>query len=188
MTESSDPNPIQRILVALDDSWCGREALQAAADLAAELRAELKGLYVEDINLFRLAGLPFVREITTSSGISRPVDVDSMERALQKKAEYIETALANSAKLAQVEWSFSVTRGRVMQRTWAASAEADMVILGSRGHAPPARAWLGRPRAENSHPILAVYDASPAQPHVVQTAVAASPPGRATTGHVHPGG
>jgi nucleotide-binding universal stress UspA family protein len=172
MTESNDLSPVQRVLVSLDDSWCGREALEAAANLASELQAELKGLFVEDINLFRLAGLPFVREITTSSGISRRVDVDSMERALQKKAEYIEEALASTAKQAQLKWSFSVARGRIMQRTWAESAEADVIIFGSRGHAPPARAWLGHARTEATHPILAVYDESPNQQRVVETAVA----------------
>jgi nucleotide-binding universal stress UspA family protein len=172
MTEPTNPNPIQRVLVSLDDSWCGREALEAAANLASELQAELKGLFVEDINLFRLAGLPFVREITTSSGISRKVDVDSMERALQKKAEYIEEALANMAKQAQLQWSFSVSRGRIMQTTWAESAEADVIILGSRGHAPPARAWLGHSRTEATHPILAVYDQSPNHTRVVEAAIA----------------
>jgi nucleotide-binding universal stress UspA family protein len=174
MSESTNSHPVQRVLVSLDDSWCGREALETAANLAAELQAELKGLFVEDINLFRLAGLPFVREITTSSGISRRVDLDSLERALQKKAEYIQEALANAAKQAQLTWSFTVMRGRIMQMTWAESAEADVVILGSRGHAPPARAWLGPPRTETIHPILAVYDESINHQRVVETAIALS--------------
>ena len=50
---------LARILVALDASASGRAALAGAAALAAELQAELLGLFVEDANLLRLASLPF---------------------------------------------------------------------------------------------------------------------------------
>ena len=52
-----------RILVALDASPQSEAALRAAAELAALLEAELEGLFVEDINLLHLCGLPFGREI-----------------------------------------------------------------------------------------------------------------------------
>ena len=54
---------VKRILIALDPSRRGQSALQAAAHLAAGTGAELAGLFVEDINLLRLAGLPFAREL-----------------------------------------------------------------------------------------------------------------------------
>ncbi|MBK7177644.1 MAG: universal stress protein [Chloroflexi bacterium] len=54
---------IQRILVALDASPHSLAALEAAIDLAERLDAELQGLFVEDINLLRLAQLPFAREL-----------------------------------------------------------------------------------------------------------------------------
>ena len=53
---------VKRILIALDPSRRGQSALQAAAHLAAGTGAELAGLFVEDINLLRMAGLPFARE------------------------------------------------------------------------------------------------------------------------------
>jgi K+-sensing histidine kinase KdpD len=46
---------VKRILIALDPSRRGQSALQAAAHLAAGTGAELAGLFVEDINLLRLA-------------------------------------------------------------------------------------------------------------------------------------
>src|SRR5512143_1804987 len=51
-----------RIWVALDESPRSAAALTAAADLAAGLDAELAGLFVEDISLQHLIGLPFARE------------------------------------------------------------------------------------------------------------------------------
>ena len=59
----------RRILVAIDTSPHGSAALEAAARLATELRAELEGLFIEDINLLRLAGLPFAREIQLGDGV-----------------------------------------------------------------------------------------------------------------------
>src|SRR5215207_6945347 len=63
-TEAGPPAPlataeVEYILVALDMSPHSEAALAAAAELAVALGLELRGLYVEDINLLRLCGLPF---------------------------------------------------------------------------------------------------------------------------------
>ena len=61
--EMADEMPvvsIGRILVALDASPHSLNALRAAAELAAVTESELHGLYVEDLNLLRMCGLPFV--------------------------------------------------------------------------------------------------------------------------------
>ena len=55
---TADHTP-RRILVALDASAHSHAALAAAVALAARLHAEIEGLFVEDINLLRLAELPF---------------------------------------------------------------------------------------------------------------------------------
>ncbi|MGB7837261.1 MAG: universal stress protein, partial [Terrimicrobiaceae bacterium] len=60
---------IRRILVALDASAHSRAALEAACELALGLDAELSGLFVEDINLLRLAQLPFASEISYPSAL-----------------------------------------------------------------------------------------------------------------------
>ena len=58
---------VRRILVAVDASHHSIAALEAAVELATRFQAELLGLYVEDINLLRLAQLPFGREVGTFS-------------------------------------------------------------------------------------------------------------------------
>ena len=73
----------RRILVALDASQHSLAALEAASELAEALKAELVGIFVEDVNLLNLAGLPFVREVGYPSGAARPLDSPSMERALR---------------------------------------------------------------------------------------------------------
>ena len=86
--KATDYSPtIRSILVALDDACSDHETMETAAHLAADLHAELQGLYIEDINVLRMAGLPFMAEITAASGTVRPIDTQSMERAMQTKAD-----------------------------------------------------------------------------------------------------
>ncbi len=52
MNERELEPTIRRILVALDASPHSQAALEAASDLADALKAELVGIFVEDVNLF----------------------------------------------------------------------------------------------------------------------------------------
>ena len=88
MSEAKPESSSRRILVVLDASPFGLEALEAAAGLAARLRAELQGLFVEDVDLLRLAGLPFARELAYSSS-QRRLDVATMEHVLFGTAEAV---------------------------------------------------------------------------------------------------
>ncbi|MDJ0948763.1 MAG: hypothetical protein QNJ94_07570, partial [Alphaproteobacteria bacterium] len=58
---------IRRIILALDPSEDSRDMLEAAASLAARLRAEIDAVFLEDENLLRSAELPFVRRINLLS-------------------------------------------------------------------------------------------------------------------------
>lgn len=121
---------IRRILVALDASTDSVAALKTAASLAASLQAELVGLFVEDINLLRLAGLPFASEVQRVTGTGRVLDEAGMERDLQLQASQARRALANAAADAEATWTFRVVRGVVTTEILAAALEADLLTLG----------------------------------------------------------
>ena len=139
MSESEHELNIQRILVALDASPHSLSALEAAAELAANLRAELLGLFVEDINLLRMAELPFAREVGLFSGTLRRLDTQHVERQLRAQAELARQALTTIAERAQIRWSFHVTRGQIASELLDAALDADLVILGKAG-------WSGQRR------------------------------------------
>jgi len=134
---------IRRILVALDASPHSLSALQAAVELAAEHGAELVGVFVEDVNLVRLAALPVTREIGQASARIRELDERTMTRQLRRLAQRAEQALAREAGRLQVRWSFSVSRGTVGAELWGAASEADLVVMGRTG-------WSARRRAGSS--------------------------------------
>ena len=73
----------ERILVALDASPQSVAALRAAAELAALMEAELEGLFIEDINLLHLCGLPFSHEIGSYTAKRRQLDNLALERQLR---------------------------------------------------------------------------------------------------------
>lgn len=125
---------IRRILVALDASADSLAALEAAGDLAAALHAELQGLFVEDLNLVRLTGLPFSTEIDLLSGEPRRLAAEDVERHLKRQAERARRSLERVAKRVRVRWTFRTVRGRVGAELLA--TETDLITVGARGHSP----------------------------------------------------
>jgi nucleotide-binding universal stress UspA family protein len=122
---------IKRILVALDASPHSLAALEAAAELATALHAELLGLFIEDANLLRLAELPFMREIGSFTGLARPLARHELELQLQAQARLARRALAAVAGRAQLQWSFQIRRGMVAAELLRASLDADLISLGT---------------------------------------------------------
>jgi nucleotide-binding universal stress UspA family protein len=169
---------IRRILVALDVSPHSLSALEAAAELAVQLQAELLGLFVEDVDLLRLAQLPDSREMGSLSSQPRELDSQYLERQLRAQARRARRALARRAERSKVPWSFRVARGAITAELLAAAADADLTILGKSGLSRPGRRLGSTARqmllqtdrqtmffergARLGMPVLIVYDGSPA--------------------------
>jgi nucleotide-binding universal stress UspA family protein len=188
MNERELEPTIRRILVALDASRHSLAALEAASELANTLKAELVGIFMEDINLLRLAGLPFAREVRYLSVTDRPLDSPSMERELRIQAEQVKQTLALVADRRQIRWSFRVVRGEVVAELLSAAQEADLLALGRASWATTRRVRLGatarRVAAQALGPVLLlqqghticqpiqlVYDGSAAAKRALTTAV-----------------
>jgi nucleotide-binding universal stress UspA family protein len=121
--------PIRRILLALEAGNGDAASMEAASRLAAQLDAELHGLFVEDINLIRLAALPFAREVGFTSATTRQLQSDDIERSLRSQAMRAQESLAASATHLQVRWSFQVVRGEIKTTMAEAAMQADLVIV-----------------------------------------------------------
>jgi nucleotide-binding universal stress UspA family protein len=183
---TSDIQPRERILVALDASPQSLAALQAAAQLATALHTELHGLFVEDTDLLCMCALPFSREIGSFSAQPRPLDSRVIERQLRARANLLRQRLAQVAETLQLPWSFQVARGRVTDELLAAAENALLLSLGRVGQSLK-RAMGGtaqavvqrtpRPvlvlgREGNLHaPLTLVYTASPSAQRALQLAL-----------------
>ncbi len=130
MNKNEERQTIRHILVALDASPHSLTALAAAAELARALQAELRGLFVEDVNLLKLAQLPFAQEIHYPRATSQKLDPPLMEQQLRAQAAQAQENLRRVAEQASLDWSFRVTRGFVAAELLAAAVEADLLVLG----------------------------------------------------------
>lgn len=133
MTRSETTLAIRKVLVALDASRQSRLALDAAARLAQWHQAELQGLYVEDIDLVRLATLPVGQEIGQASPLPLKLDSRRLARRFSGGAAEAERWLAETAGRRNVRWTFRVERGEVTSVIAQAAGGADVVALGRAG-------------------------------------------------------
>lgn len=133
---------IRRILVGLDASPSSYAALEAAVSLALELEAEIEGLFVEDVNLLRFAGLSFTRVVDAASARPRAFEPAELERESRARAEQARQMLAAAAGT-RISWSFRVARGKVESEFLAAARKADLVSLGFVGDRPAGGTAVG---------------------------------------------
>jgi nucleotide-binding universal stress UspA family protein len=149
----------RRVLVALDSSPSSLAALEAAADIAAAVDAELLGLFVEDVELLHSAEHPMTRQVTSFSGALQPLDAEQMRLQLRTLAARARAALAAAGQRSGVRCSFRVRRGTVAAVLLEELAEADVVSLGRVGWSATGEDRLGttaRRLIEESAPASAL--------------------------------
>ncbi|MCC6208616.1 MAG: hypothetical protein IT488_10760 [Gammaproteobacteria bacterium] len=165
----------RRILLPLDSGAADSTDLDAAIRLAARLQAEVVGIFIEDVDLMRLAALPFAREMAPLSASARRIDAADMARALRARAGVLRARLQERALQARVSWSFHIVQGELLAEQLGEAVASDLIILdiGAR-RASMSRAtdqvtrhffsqgactvWLRRALAEDERPIIALLD------------------------------
>lgn len=165
MTDDPSPLPVRRILVALDASPHSRAALAMAVDLAADLGAEIEGVFIEDESLLRAARLPFVQEVRSYQRGPQQITDRRMERQMRQQAERAEEDLWRAAEPADVPFDFRVVRGEVAERLLEAAQSADLLALGKTSRDSSRRQLGATARAavlQASTPVLIARQASPA--------------------------
>lgn len=124
---------IRRIVVGVDGSVRSRRALQAGAELALRLKAELEGLLVEEEDWYRMESYGFGRLIGAYTGVSRPAERPRIARELRSQARRVEALVRDLARSRELQARFRSERGRPDQVLRRAAAEADLVIVAHLG-------------------------------------------------------
>ena len=157
-----------RIVLALGSTAQSAASMTIALHLAHDAQATLESVFVEDIDLLHLAGLPFTQELGRTSGALRPLQHADLEALLRRRAEQARRLITEHAVAARLEFSFRVARGTIAREAIAAAAHAEWVVV-TEGSAQPV---AGRPsgRATNA-PVAVVLEAGTPGRRELETAV-----------------
>ncbi|GMR18065.1 MAG: universal stress protein [Gammaproteobacteria bacterium] len=121
---------MQRILVALDATAHSEAILNAAASIAESLQAELVGMFIEDIDLLRMVELPVIHEIGFATASRRVLSKEIVSRSMKARAGRASAHLISIAEKHQLQFSFRVARGQMLEEVLAEASENDVVAIG----------------------------------------------------------
>ncbi|MEY6432149.1 hypothetical protein ABC977_06950 [Thioalkalicoccus limnaeus] len=137
MTKPMNPIAVRRVAVALDASPNSLQGLALAAGIAAALGAEIEGIFVEDSELLRLAGLPFLLEFRATTRGEGRLDSHRLEREFRAAARQMRTHLERCANELGLGWSFRTWRGDIEAEILGAALDAELFTLGRIGRFAP---------------------------------------------------
>ncbi|MEW6689222.1 MAG: hypothetical protein AB1452_09055 [Pseudomonadota bacterium] len=115
---------VRRVVAGLHPQRPPGDGIEAIAELARSMEAELLGLFIEDAALLHFAALPFAREIGAASATRRAVDLAAMERFMRERAAQLRGHLEEVLGTHPLPWSFRVARGTIAQQLLAAAIES----------------------------------------------------------------
>ena len=176
---------IKRILIPLVSQRAPLGMLEHAAEMAAKLRTELFGLFIEDSDLLNFARLPVGREFCFNTGRIQHSSMDSMERSLRQLANRSQQELSQLATRYKVHSQFITRRGDTQQTVQMEVQPDDLLILSAQGQQANKHllqqaydflhsghhylAWLP-PLSITNDTINVVQDNSPAAQHCTELA------------------
>lgn len=171
---------VRRILVALDASPDSSGAMEAGAELAQTLKAELEGLFVEDPDLLALSDHPLARVVDPFTGGVARIEGPLFERRLRAQASRIRALMRQAASRRGIRWSFRVERGGVVEALRRAAGSVDVLTIGRAGwnasagkrvggvtrallaRGPAALLIRGRGAVARRAPVVCLCDGTPA--------------------------
>lgn len=154
-TTPATPNRYS-VMLTVDSQGYSPSTVELAVAMAAAVQSGLRGLFIEDEDLLRVAALPFTREICFATARARATDVPSMQRSLRARSSQFRQYLGSRASASRVVYSCESISGRTRAANLAALPEVDFLILGmatSNQHRAPRGKGLRR--------VLLIADHSP---------------------------
>ncbi len=129
MSDPRPAEPLRRVLLALDAA-IEQRAIESGLELARLLAREVHGLFVEDERMLQVAALPFTRRLITGGG-HLPLEAEDVESEWRASAARAEARLRTGAKVRELGWTFSVTRGRLTRTLVERGSEETVIVAHS---------------------------------------------------------
>lgn len=162
MSDVYEPICVERILVSLDNSTHSIAALKAAVELARHFNADLKGVFIEDVNLLNLAEMPFRQEVGEYTAIVREMSTDGLSRSIFVQSRWVVRSFRKIINQSDINADIIVLRGDVNEMIEQESQTCDLIVIGKTGTNPIGGRRLGSTAKAliNSHkkPLLLVEE------------------------------
>ena len=114
----------RRVVVLLDSHTPQETAVDAVASISAGKRAEMLGLFVEDIRLVDLAKLPCAREIAADAAEVRSLNLEHIEQQFRSQGR----RLRRTSRV-RIRHSFQVVRGKIPEEVIRFGAGYDALVI-----------------------------------------------------------
>jgi nucleotide-binding universal stress UspA family protein len=134
---------IKRILVSLDSSRHSFSALKAAVELARHYDAKLKGVFIQDTALIKLAETEFFYEVGEYTAISRRISVEGITHGMAVQSRWIANAFQKLTVQTGIDGDFLVLHGDVDEIIERESKKFDLLVIGKSGTHPMKKSRLG---------------------------------------------
>ena len=149
----------RRLTIVLHDRTQSQRLLELGTRIAAQLEAELEGVFVEDAGLFRLTGLPFLREFKRDSLTEERLDTQRLLKEWRAMAKLSQQALEHSASQAGLNWSFRVWRGDMGEDLPKLVMDSPLLLLGRLAVRSPGQSLnLGERRHPGPLKLVVIFD------------------------------
>lgn len=119
----------RRVLVLLDSHTPQETAVDAVASISAGKRAEMLGLFVEDIRLVDLAKLPCAREIAADAAEVRSLNLEHIEQQFRSQGRRLRAQFEAAARRVRIRHSFQVVRGKIPEEVIRFGAGYDALVI-----------------------------------------------------------
>ena len=160
----------QEVWVLLDNQRQHIDLLNNAATLARLMKATLQGVFIEEENLIRAAGLSISREISSWSAQENEISGEIIQRTLHSKARHNKQQLETVARDNNIQCSFQVIQGERL--SWIHENAEKPRILFIAGKQIPAKYY------QNLHycnfikvPVVLLYNGSAASQAALKIAL-----------------
>jgi hypothetical protein len=130
ITKITSNDRTNKVVVTVNAESTLSSTLELASALAVASQSELHGLFIEDLDLLRVASLPFAREVMLAGGQPRILDNQQLLCSLNASSRHFRQSLARYAQQSALAWTYSTVRGRRRSMELAESAGAEFLIIG----------------------------------------------------------
>jgi len=134
MATDADSQHFNRVVVTANLECYLPPAIELAIAIARSNNSGLHGLFIEDLDLLQIAGLPFSSEVSLASGQARVLDSQQVTLGFNARSRHFRRSLLQQAEKSSLPWSYSKARGGKLSKALEESINAEFLVIGqSRG-------------------------------------------------------